>query len=357
MQLLLSSPWWFIPICLLAGFGYAYLLYKPQFNQMPYKIMAILRFISISLLCFFLLGPVLIQVLNEVQKPKILMVLDQSESILANKYAEYYKGDFLKKWDQAKDKLGDEYEVEYLNLGSNIKISDSTSFTQKRTNISQLFDYVNNTYARENIGAVILATDGIYNRGNNPIYKSLNKNTVLYTIGMGDSILKKDLLIKEANHNAIAYLNNQFPIELTITANDCINSSSNLNLTCEGKTLFNSTININQKDFFKTINVDLLAEKPGTMHIVATLSPVNGEFSAANNRKDIFIDVIDGREKILLAYQTTHPDIGAIKESILSNQNYEVNALSLQEIKLSDLNLYSAVILYQLPGKIAILKT
>lgn len=94
MQLLLSSPWWFIPICLLAGFGYAYLLYKPQFNQMPYKIMAILRFISISLLCFFLLGPVLIQVLNEVQKPKILMVLDQSESILANKYAEYYKGDF-----------------------------------------------------------------------------------------------------------------------------------------------------------------------------------------------------------------------------------------------------------------------
>ncbi len=351
MQLLLSSPWWFIPICLLAGFGYAYLLYKPQFNQMPYKIMAILRFISISLLCFFLLGPVLIQVLNEVQKPKILMILDQSESILANKYAEYYKGDFLKKWGQAKDKLGDEYEVEYLNLGSNIKISDSTSFTQKRTNISQLFDYVNNTYARENIGAVILATDGIYNRGNNPIYKSLNKNTVLYTIGMGDSILKKDLLIKEANHNAIAYLNNQFPIELTLTANDCINSSTNLNLTCEGKTLFNSTININQKDFFKTINVDLLAEKPGTMHIVATLSPVNGEFSAANNRKDIFIDVIDGREKILLAYQTTHPDIGAIKESILSNQNYEVNALSLQEIKLSDLNLYSAVILYQLPGK------
>jgi hypothetical protein len=73
--------------------------------------------------------------------------------------------------------------------------------------------------------------------------------------------LKKDLLIKEANHNAIAYLNNQFPIELSIAANDCINSSSNLSLTCEGKTLYNSTITINQKDFFKTINIDLLAEK------------------------------------------------------------------------------------------------
>lgn len=351
MQLLLSYPWWFVAICLLAGFGYAYLLYKPQFKQRPFKTMAVLRFLSVSLLCFFLLGPVLIQLLNEIQKPKILMVLDESESIVANKYANYYKNAFLQNWLKTNETLGDDYEIEFLSMAKGLKFSDSIHFNQKRTNISQVFDFVNNTYARENIGAVILATDGIYNQGNNPIYKSLNKNTILYTIGLGDTILKKDLLIKEVNNNAIAYLNNQFPIEVSISANDCINGSSNLSLTCEGKTLYNSIININQKNFFKTINITLLADKPGTMHIVANLSPIAGEFSNANNRKDIFIDVIDGREKILLAYQTTHPDIGAIKESIQSNQNYEVNALSLPEIKLSDLNLYSAVILYQIPGK------
>jgi hypothetical protein len=351
MQLLLSYPWWFVAICLLAGFGYAYLLYKHQFKQRPFKTLAVLRFLSVSLLCFFLLGPVLIQLLNEIQKPKILMVLDESESIVANKYANYYKNEFLKNWLKTNETLGDDYEIEFLSMAKGLKFSDSIHFNQKRTNISQVFDFVNNTYARENIGAVILATDGIYNQGNNPIYKSLNKNTILYTIGLGDTILKKDLLIKEVNNNAIAYLNNQFPIEVSVSANDCINSSSNLSLTCEGKTLYSSIININQKNFFKTISITLLADKPGAMHIVANLSPIAGEFSNANNRKDIFIDVIDGREKILLAYQTTHPDIGAIKESIQSNQNYEVNALSLPEIKLSDLNLYSAVILYQIPGK------
>jgi len=313
--------------------------------------MAVLRFLSVSLLCFFLLGPVLIQLLNEIQKPKILMVLDESESIVANKYANYYKNEFLKNWLKTNETLGDDYEIEFLSMAKGLKFSDSIHFNQKRTNISQVFDFVNNTYTRENIGAVILATDGIYNQGNNPIYKSLSKNTILYTIGLGDTILKKDLLIKEVNNNAIAYLNNQFPIEVSISANDCINSSSNLSLTCEGKTLYSSIININQKNFFKTISITLLADKPGAMHIVANLSPISGEFSNANNRKDIFIDVIDGREKILLAYQTTHPDIGAIKECIQSNQNYEVNALSLPEIKLSDLNLYSAVILYQIPGK------
>ena len=201
MQLLLSYPWWFVAICLLAGFGYAYLLYKPQFKQRPFKTMAVLRFLSVSLLCFFLLGPVLIQLLNEIQKPKILMVLDESESIVANKYANYYKNAFLQNWLKTNETLGDDYEIEFLSMAKGLKFSDSIHFNQKRTNISQVFDFVNNTYARENIGAVILATDGIYNQGNNPIYKSLNKNTILYTIGLGDTILKKDLLIKEESIN------------------------------------------------------------------------------------------------------------------------------------------------------------
>ena len=115
----------------------------------------------------------------------------------------------MQNWLKTNETLGDDYEIEFLSMAKGLKFSDSIHFNQKRTNISQVFDFVNNTYARENIGAVILATDGIYNQGNNPIYKSLNKNTILYTIGLGDTILKKDLLIKEVNNNAIAYLNNQ----------------------------------------------------------------------------------------------------------------------------------------------------
>ena len=351
MQLLLSSSWWFILVCLLAGFGYAFLLYKPHLKQLPYKLMAALRFLSIALLCFFLLGPILVQSLNEIQKPKILMIFDQSESITSSKELSFYQNEFYQNWLNSPSNLGDEYDVEFLKIGSNITVTDSLHFDQKKTNLSQLYDYINNTYARENVGAVVLASDGIYNRGNNPLYKSLNKNTILYTIGLGDTSIKKDLLIKETNHNGIAYLNNQFPIEINLAANDCINAVTTLNLYSEGKSLYSSQININQKDFFKTIHIDLLAEKPGTMHIVAKLSSIQGEFTTQNNQKDIFIDIIDGREKILLTYQTSHPDIGALKECIQTNQNYEVNNIPIDELKLGELSSYSAVILYQLPGK------
>jgi len=351
MQLLISSPWWLIILCLLAGFGYAYLLYQAKIKLLSHKIMAILRFLSISLLCFFLLAPVLVQNISSVEKPKVLMVMDNSQSMLANRDSNYYRTEFLNQWYKTTQLLGTDYEVQFLNLGNAISLSDSSSFTQKKTNISQLFDYVNNTYDRQNVGAVMLASDGIYNRGSNPLYKELNQHALFYAIGTGDTVLKKDGMIKDVNANAIAYLNNQFPLEINLAAYACAGSLATLTLSSDGKVIHSEQVNINQAEFFKNVLVNVEADQPGTKHIVITLSSIPGEASLMNNRKDVFIDVIDGREKILLAYFGPHPDIGAIKDAIQSNQNYEVVAIQASLLKLSELNKYNVAILHQLPAK------
>ncbi len=351
MQLLISSPWWFILLCLLTGFVYAWLLYKPTFKDTPHKIMAALRFLSITLLCFFLLGPILVRTITEVEKPKILMVLDNSQSIQASGNNGFIKNTFLKEWYNVKSKLGDDFQVEYLNIGGEITPSDSSDFSAKRTDLGKIFDYVNNTYAKQNIGAVILASDGIYNRGASPLFKTLDAQAQFYTIGLGDSSIKKDLILKSANTNSIAYLNNEFPIEINLIANECQSQSTTLSISAEGKILHSQNIQIDKKDFFKSILVNIPADKPGNRHLIVTLSSVSTEHSVINNRKDIFIDIIDGREKILLAYNGPHPDIGALKEAIMSNKNYEVISLPYNSIATKDIVNFSVAILHQLPSK------
>lgn len=351
MQLLLSSSWWLLPLCLIIGIGYAWLLYQKNIKSDSYKLMAILRCISVTALCFFLLGPILVRIITEKEKPKILMALDNSQSILASGDNESIKKNFLEQWRAVKNELGDDYEVEFLTLGGDIEVSDSANFTAKRTDIGRLFDYINKTYARQNVGAVVLASDGIYNRGANPSFKKFDNHALLYTIGLGDSTLKRDLILKSANANAIAYLNNEYPVELDIWANECQGQTTTLNISSEGKTLHTQVIAIDKKDFFKTIIVNLPADKPGTLHLVVTLSNLNNEYSKANNRKDVFIDIIDGREKILLAYHGAHPDIGALKESIQSNKNYEVVTSPISSVNSSQINQYSLAILHQLPSK------
>jgi hypothetical protein len=234
MQLVLSTHWWFILLCLSLGIGYAYLLYKPQLKDNTYKLMAVLRALSVSLLAFFLLVPVLVRMSTETEKPKILMVLDNSESVLSNKNGTYYQSDFLSKWYGIRNQLGEDYDVEFLNMGGLIEVSDSARFNAKKTNIGSAFDYINNTYAKQNIGAVVLASDGIYNRGSNPAYKTVNNHSPVYTLGMGDSSIKKDIILKSANSNAIAYLNNSFPVEINIAAFECSGQSTTLTITDNG---------------------------------------------------------------------------------------------------------------------------
>lgn len=351
MQLVLSSSWWFILLCLILGAGYSYLLYKPQFKDFSYKLMAVLRALSVSLLAFFLLGPVLVRMSSETEKPKIIMVLDNSESVLSNNNAPYYKGEFLKSWYSMPTALGEDYDVEFINLGGDIKISDSADFKAKKTNIGAAFDYINNTYAKQNIGAVVLASDGIYNRGTNPSYKTINNHSPVYTLGMGDTALKKDIILKSANTNAIAYLNNSFPVEINLSAYECGGQSTTLTISENGKTLHSQVITIDKKDFFKSVTVNLDATQPGTKHLTAVLSNIKGEHSIINNKKDIFIEIIDGREKILLTYSGPHPDIGAIKEAISVNKNYEVISIQANELNFSDISKYSVAILYQLPSR------
>lgn len=350
MQLITTSPFWFILLCLAAGLLYSFLLYKYGSKTWKQKLLALIRFIVVSFLAFFLLSPVLIHFKNETQKPIIILAHDNSESMLNNKDSQFYKSEWQKQWIEIKTKLSNEYDVQYLTFGSKIENKDSLNFQEKRTHLSQLFNYINSTFSKQNIGAVVIASDGNYNKGTNPTYQTINKMPFLYSIGIGDSSIRKDAMIKEANANAIAYLGNDFPIEINLSAYECEGKSSNFNVSIDGKSIHNQTINYNQKSFFQNINIFAKADVPGTKHIVVSLNPIDGEYTKANNKKDLFIEVIDGREKILLTYSMLHPDIGALKNAISSNSNYEVISKSIDELKLSELSQYNVAVLVGIPS-------
>jgi hypothetical protein len=79
-----------------------------------------------------------------------------------------------------------------------------------------------------------------------------------------------------------------------------------------------------------------------------SIASVKNELSTQNNTEVIYVDVLDARQKVLVLYQSAHPDITVIKQAIETNKNYEVKTALTSDmtgIKLSD---YSLVILYQI---------
>ena len=113
--------------------------------------------------------------------------------------------------------------VEYA-FGSEVREGVDFSFTDKVSNLSSMLRTLYDLYSNQNLGAIVLATDGIYNEGSNPIYSGNLLAAPIYTVALGDTTPQKDVLIKRVYHNKIAYLGDKFSIQIDISAKNSVGS-------------------------------------------------------------------------------------------------------------------------------------
>lgn len=347
--------WWVIP-CLLAAAALTWLLYsKNPFGDEVNKrsplyigLMA-LRFTALFLIAFLLLSPFIKTSSRKVQKPVIVLALDNTESVKANKDSAFYTTQYPKKIEELTRQLQKDFDVKVYGLNDKLEEKANYNFTGKQTNLSALFAEVAGQYENQNLGAIILASDGLYNAGTNPVYAAENIKAPIYTIALGDTTVPRDALIKSLRQNKIAYLGNSFPIEITTEAGKLAGQKTTLTVSKNGKTLFSKELDINGNAYSHTENIQLPADEAGTQHYVVQLSHLSNEVSYVNNRKDFFIEVLDGRNKVLLLGTSPHPDMAAIKQAAESNQNYEVVIAYANSFNSAELKKYNLVILHQLP--------
>ncbi len=312
-----------------------------------------LRFFTVSFLAFLLLSPLIKSFQREVQKPIIVLAQDNSQSILLNKDSAFYKTAYLKNLEALRTSLNEKFDLKFYSFGKTLNENPNISFNEKQTNISALMDAVYDKYEGQNLGAVILASDGIYNQGSNPVYGNKKLKTTLYTIALGDTTFPRDVLVKKVRSNAIAYLGNSFPIEIEAAAYGYNGSNLTVSVIHNGQVESIQNITSGSSRFSKILLLNFEARTKGMQRYTVTISRQRGELSYLNNVKDVFIDVIDGRQKILLLADAPHPDLGAMKNAIETNQNYEVQIIYANELpadisaKISE---YSLVILHQLPS-------
>jgi hypothetical protein len=339
---------------LAAGFLFAFAMYykDKRFGEQSQKlnrILAGLRFVSVTIICLLLLDPVMRASVTEKKVPIVVLAQDNSESVLQSMDPKE-KADYQQKMDVLRKKLSSKFEVKEFSFGQEVKEGIDYSFKDKTTNISQLLEELYDMYSNQNLGTVILASDGIYNQGNNPVYMGAKLNVPIYSIALGDTIPKKDLVLRKVYNNQIAYLGDKFSIQLDIAAINCSAANSKLTVTKGNKILHESAVNIDNNDFFVSREIILDADQVGVQKYRVSLSSVNGEITAANNYKDIYVDVLDARQKILLLAESPHPDIAALRRMISSNKNYEVEVAYADKLKES-VTKYDFVILHQLPSR------
>lgn len=351
MEFISNYPWYYTLLCLVAGFVFSAILYvRDKQNAERSKILlyslAALRFVSVSLIAILLLDIFIKRLVNETEKPVIILAQDNSSSIVAGKDSTQLKNEYTKALTSFINNVKDKYDIKSYQFDSESKPSETFNFKGKETDISKLFLDMENNYANKNIGAIILATDGIYNKGTNPLYSIEKFNTPIYTIALGDTIPLKDVWIQTINHNQVAYLGNSFPVEVVVNAIDLKDKSVNVSISQNGKVLKTENLSINSNAFSTTLNYLLEADKPGIQKYTVAISYLNEDKNIQNNTQSFIIDVIDNREKVLILANAPHPDIAALEQSISAPQTYEVEVALINEFS-KPLKPYSLIIIHQ----------
>lgn len=357
MSFSISYSAWLLLLCPLAGALYAAGFYykdsrTAELNPILKWGLTALRFLLVSFLVFLILSPLIKSSKNNTEKPIVIIAQDNSASIVAGKDSAFYKHTYPASWDKIISQLSAKYDVRIMSFGNEVADSMNYKYTEKETDISSVFDAINKRYYGKNLGAVILASDGIYNKGFNPIYAARSLKSNIYTIAMGDTMVTRDAIVTKVDHNATAFLGNTFPLQVVIDALKLQGKNSTLTVSelADGKEdkLFVKPISFSSNQFHLTVPVQLTAKTAGLKHYIVKLDAVEGEENLSNNKQDVYIHVLDQKQHILIL-STPHPDVAAIAESINSTDGFEAETFTPDKFN-GELNKYCLVILNQLPS-------
>lgn len=330
------------------GTLYAIFLYtkKSPWNQQTNIFIALVRLIGVTIITFMILSPFIKSKETINQKTTFIIAIDNSASV-AKAISNQSKA-FLKELDELKEQLQDKFEVKTIDLNGSFSSSlQNLSFDKKDTDLSSLLSYVNTNFEASEVKGVLLVTDGIFNKGYSPLY--LTHNFPIYTLGVGDTLEKQDLILKNCLFNNIVGKNNKFPITAELKAVGFKGKKATVSIYANKVKLQTKSVIISENDYSGTISFECLEKEAGLKKYLMQVDFLEGEASVANNSKEIYFDVIEARQKIAILSPFPHPDIKALLASFSDNENIDIKCF-VEGISEFDNSKYDLIIAYQLPA-------
>ena len=317
-------------------------IYKARNKKKNILFLAILRFLSIFILLLLLINPAFKQNTYYIKKPTLAVAIDNSSSIkYLNKDQDVKNlaGEIRKNKE-----LNNRFDIVYYSFSDNLKDSISLTFDKTQTNISKALNELDQIY-KNTTAPIVMVTDGNQTYGKDYQFGSNNYKQSVYPVIVGDTISVLDTKIEQLNVNRYAYLKNKFPVETILTYSGKEDTNTIFQIKSGTNIVFSQPVSFSEQKKSEIINFTLPANSVGVNQYTAVLIPLEAEKNTVNNAKTFAVEVIDQKTNILLISDIVHPDLGAIKKSIESNERRSITIVKPGEKK--DFEEYQLVVLYQ----------
>lgn len=347
----IGVPIWMLLVALAVGVAFAMVLYyrnkKQHYGKLLTTVLFSLRTLIGAIVVLLLFNPYIRQKLTVEEQPTVLLAHDNSASVILSKDSTFYMTDYPVQFGEFRQQLNRSFQVDEYLFGLSSREFDSLDFSDQLTDISSFLQSVVRRYYKRNVGAVVLFSDGIYNRGFEPTLVSERFPFPIYTVVLGDTLSYPDLVVKDVQYNRKVSLGSTYPVRVMVGANDCMGVKAMLTLTIDGQQVARQQFEISANRYSKAFDFMLDATSKGVRQLEIEVSGVPDEVQQINNLKRVFVEVQDQKYKILCVADAPHPDLGAVK-SVL-NDDCEMDFVFGHD-QIPDLSNYQLLLLHQAPS-------
>ncbi len=305
--------------------------------------LSLLRFLAVFGILLLFLNPKFERRSLSTEKPNLVVLADNSSSIHPG------EGDKIKTvishLQAAKNSLQEQFSVFTYTFGNQLKEGDSLTFSENNTNISQALSAINGVFGKTNT-AVLLLTDGNQTLGEDYEFYGQRQNLPIYPMVVGDTTTYEDLAITRVNNNRYGFLNSKFPLEIFVTYKGRNSVTSQLQIFLNNGLVHQERISLSNTNSAKTVQVQLQAKSVGVKDIRVKIAPLSNEKNTGNNERRVAMEVLDEGTKIALISNMLHPDLGALKKIVESNEQRSLEHYK-SSIDISEFNKVDLYILYQ----------
>ena len=328
-SILISGSWALLLIFILALAAFSYFIYKytiPGISSGLRIFLVILRSIILALVLFLIFEPVLSLVQKEEMESKTYVYIDNSNSIAAK--------DSLKRLESTLSFIKDlnstgGIRAAFFTFGKKIDSIASgetgrINLSESQTNISSVLADIRKKGSR--INSAVILTDGIITDGIDPLYQAEKLQIPLFTVGIGDSSIKRDVQIYNILTNRVIYAGKPTAIEVTVRNTGFEKRNARISFFEENNFIESKDLNLSETGSDK-IQFNYKPVQRGEKKLKVSVTYFDGEESSLNNSRVFFVNVLDTKLKICLIAGSPSADVSAISDAITTDKNIELKKL------------------------------
>ena len=295
-------------------------------------LLTVLRALVLSLLALLLCEPLLRLTSSSTHPPVLALLIDNSKSMTITDRQGSRDSTLRALLSQPVfARLSSRADIRTYLFGTTLRTRtpagrDTLSLRDDATDIAGALQGLRAESQRVRIDAAVLLTDGSYTLGENPLHDAAELGIPLYTVGIGDSSVQKDLLVSGIAANELVYSGTRAPVQVTIRSAGFGGERVQITLSDGTRELDRTSLLLESGNRQYTAELSYVPEAEGTRRYTVSVSSLPGELTTVNNRRSFTARILKSKLHVLIIAAAPSTDLAVMRQTIAEEKNFTVSS-------------------------------